>query len=36
MLQRVSASFFQKQIATGLKAYPAVGGSDGGVYVQMR
>lgn len=36
LLQKVSASFFQKQVATGVKAYPAVGGDDGGVYVQLR
>ena len=36
VLQRVSASFFSKQIATGLKTYEAEAATDGGVYVRLR
>ncbi|EKU22693.1 hypothetical protein NGA_0482400 [Nannochloropsis gaditana CCMP526] len=36
VLQRVSASFFSKQIASGLKTYAAAAGTDGSVYAKLR
>jgi hypothetical protein len=36
VLQRVSASFFSKQIAAGLKTYDAAAGADGSVYAKLR
>ena len=36
LLQKVSANFFSKQIATGLKVYDAAAATDGSVYVKLR
>lgn len=34
--QKMSASFFSKQVATGVKAYEAAAANDGAVYVKLR
>ncbi len=36
VLQKVSASFFSKQIATGIKAYEATATEDGAVFAKLR
>ncbi|GAB5037354.1 Hypothetical protein NocV09_07400090 [Nannochloropsis oceanica] len=36
VIQQVSASFFSKQIASGLKTYSTSAATDGGVYVKLR